>query len=203
MRCPECGLAYVQGLEVDEEAHARIHDEWVNGSVFTSNSADRVIGIVQGFNLLEASPGSPKDYRQRFWKVALRARRGTEFPTAYDGGDDEVAWDGRAYVLCRENRGVALVVVRLRDTGCWWWPWGDWDAGRCPAEVADTALRRIVDFAWVLPSLQHRGIATEIIRQVAEHLRVDVDDLGWTLDFTPAGERLVRRLTGEGFWATR
>lgn len=203
MECPDCGMAYVAGLEQDERVHERYHDEWENGVTFPVTSSDRIVSTVRGMDLLEARPEHPDEYRKRFWNVALRAGRDTDFMTQYDGGRAEAEWDGRAYVLRCNDRAVAFAVVRRRDQ-FWWWSWADYEAQprQMPQAVASSTVRRSVDFVWVLPRLQKCGLGSALIRAVAAHLVVPVTEFGWTLEFTPSGRRLARRLTEGGFWAS-
>ena len=90
MQCPVCGFAYVADLPKDERAHAEIHHEWVAGMPFPRRGDDRIAGSIRGLGLVEALSTDSRDYTERFWNAALRARRGTRFPTPYDGDPGEV-----------------------------------------------------------------------------------------------------------------
>jgi ribosomal protein S18 acetylase RimI-like enzyme len=192
---------YVPELEDDARLHAEYHDEWEHGAHFPPDTGDRILGKVCGFDLVEAATSDPAPYRRRFMHIAIQAARDTRYSLQYDGGEEEVRWDGRAYALRNKHRAVALVVVRLRDDGACWRSWQDEDSGVLFSGDIDESPRRVIDFAWILPSLRRQGVGTAMIRIVAEHLGAELGDLGWTTPLSAGGTRLVRRLTGVGYWA--
>jgi GNAT superfamily N-acetyltransferase len=193
----ECGLTYVPGIEKDDTYHFEHHDKWVNGQPISVSPYERVIGNIDGRNVLESSMAIPQSYRRELAEVARLAHYDmADYPIGYDGSDD-TEFESRAYILMERDRGVGLIIIWRGNR---FWPFV-WDNGKeiLLSQSATEAERWAIARIWIVSKLRKRGFAKQLLNMVAGHLSTELCELGWELPFTDTGRYLVKSVCPKGF----
>jgi len=198
----ECGLRYVPGIERNEVLHAEHHDKWVNGQPVPFSPYERVIGSIEGRDVLESSMDLPQSYRIELANVAMLACQETPFKAGYDGSDEDIDLDARAYILREKGRGVGLIILRRRDR-FWSFLWDNNGKENIYSHSTFFEVERwVVERIWVVSRLRKQHFAQRLVSMVADHLKNGIGELGWELPLTDSGRHLVRSVCPHGFWGT-
>jgi ribosomal protein S18 acetylase RimI-like enzyme len=115
----------------------------------------------------------------------------TSFSAAEFGHDEH---ETIAVIYVKGGRVCALVVTRQRR--CEWKLQLEDIANKCltNSEKVPLHTRRAVDMIWVLKSSRRQGIATSIVRKLAEHCKISVDSLAHLPPMSDAAISLWRSL---------
>lgn len=193
-RC-ECGLSYVEGLAEDEKVHVRIHDEYVNGATLQALPSMQPAGHVAGFPVVVADGTTPKAIRKELATAALVAQRTMpDYPAGYDGTVTD--GDERLFLVASKNRAVAMALTSLDDY-YWLLKWKRNSSLELMSKEAVLGERQKIGRVWVAKAYRGKGIATELLRLVADMFGRPLGELGWELPLTADGRRLLRRLVPE------
>ena len=165
--CAECGCEYVWGLKSDERRHNKYHDRAVNG--YKTRQPDGCHFVTHrsemALQLLAQAAASEAHYETEYDFTSFSAEK-----TEHDEHETIAA------IYVKGGRVCALIVSRKRE--CHWKArLQDIAEHRPNAEAIQTHKRRAVDMIWVLKNCRRQGIAKRIVRAMAEHCKVSVEDL--------------------------
>lgn len=194
----ECGLSYVPGVPEDDEAHAKIHNEYLYGAKLREIERAEAVGTVAGYPLVVVDATLPHDVRCRLAEAAYVAQRSTpSFPAGYDGTITDAS--EKLFLVTDDLRGIAIALTGL-DDHFWSLAWKTDGTVELVDNVNHAQQRQKVGRVWVAKAYRRHDIGTDLVRAVADYLEYELADLGWELPLTPDGAYLLRCLVPRQWW---
>lgn len=173
----ECGLRYVPGHPDDEIMHEQRHSEYLHGPEITAVRELTSIATINSFSVYVVDGSCPLELRLKLAQVAIVAKRSmTDYPAGYDGTVDED--DQRLYIAVDGMRVVAMVITGFDDF-FWKFSWNEDGSLKFWHQPPEKRRSYKVARIWTAPSLQGKGIASQLIQIVSDHLSCNTVDLGW------------------------
>jgi hypothetical protein len=139
---------------------------------------------------------SPIAWRRVAYNLARLAQRaeGYDFPSfpppAGRARDDQE--HTRAFLYCEGPTAVGYLVAADQPTGARW----DFTQEEVPPGP-DHQVRPTVGLAFTCFHWRRQGIASALVRAVAQHANVPTSGLAWDTPFTEEGEALARTFAGD------
>lgn len=197
-----CDFDFSEGWSASRHAHVIAHHEWEHGVRLRHTAQFELVGNAQEFDLLLVRPFSSKYARSRAERISRRSIR----EPVSEGGYDKPLYFAHcsplvllphAVLLVRAGYAVGIAVLERRPI-MELYRWTNRPHFELVQRIPNTVRWAIVH-AWLLPSLRGRGVGTEFVRQTITGVRETPDTVGWLSPYTPAGLRLIARLTMIGF----
>ena len=188
----ECG--YPCGLGHDEEIHARLHLEYLQGPLITVLQDLVAVETIEACSLFVIDDLVPLQQREEFFRLALVACRCTGFSAGYDGSQPML-------VLANDSRAIGMVCVTT-DAPCWRLSWTDDGSLRLLDDASILEPRLKVARVWIAGAFRRRGLGSHMLRATAGYFQMRCEDLAWELPLTSDGARLVRSVL-PGEWLGR
>ncbi len=124
------------------------------------------------------------------------AHRTIPGPAGYDGADTD--YDLRLYLVADKSNAIAMILTSLES---YYWQLA-WNPSGAIELLANNALQRQgfkIARVWVAADYRRQGIMNWLVPVTANHLGVEIAQLGWELPFTDSGAALVRKVSPSTF----
>jgi acetyltransferase ESCO-like protein len=197
--CPDCGLAYVHDSPSDQQIHAEIHEEMVNGPLAPLVDAKRVISKYAEFEILLAEKGVSRAEEELLERAASNANCETHYDFGlFHAGDIEEA--GTRVVWARvADRIAGLLLVDVAIRGAFRVPLdrlkNELNGQPAPAlQHHVDEVRAGIAYVWVLRKYRTRGLARTLIKTTFGLFDGSWDDMAFQKPLTTAAARLIYRL---------
>lgn len=168
------------------------------GPIISELRGAKSIGTLNGLSVRLVDSSVPQPDRYKIAHVAMVAQRSmSDYPTGYDGTITED--DQQLYVLAEGERAVAFVLTAF-DRRFWRLAWRANGSIELLDRKALLHRGRKVGRVWVASEQRRRGLSARLVKVAAEHLSVEVPELGWELPLSPPGAALVRHFLPTTFY---
>jgi GNAT superfamily N-acetyltransferase len=197
VKCPQCGMTYIEEDEGNRREHRAFHGEVLNGVLARPLATENLVWSGSDDRITVVTALSPKWQRVRARKTASRANRDLH----YDAGlyHEDEPWDEmqkHIFLYQRRSRIIGLAVLEWRFS-VWRCTWDEY----AREEVTEVDIGPIwsVTCLWVLERRRRTGIARKLLNRAVRFLKTTMQDVGFYTPFTESGERFVRTICPAAF----
>ncbi len=192
--CKICHCKYVPDLVEDIKLHKKYHDEFVYGIRANSLKSDDEISNLGDFKIILVSQKSSLVQRKRAERIALRAKRGTNYDFASYYADEPLRKDlPLVFVGVIKNRAIAMLVLRKTERAVKVaWKFYEKKDGKNIALLPDKRWK--IAMIWTLEKERRKGFASRLINVASEYIGSPVSEIAWSTPFTKFGLSLAKSI---------
>jgi zinc-finger of acetyl-transferase ESCO len=197
VKCPECGLEYVESSPSDRRLHRRVHREVVNGPYRLRLRRCNVVWKRGSRCVAVINSQSPRTQRLLAQEVSLVAAGDTDYTgVAYAADERSDSRQIHLFLGVSDDRAKAYVCFERRFH-IWHCTRPEY-AARVPHRLDDRPMWSI-GYAWVSRKNRRTGWLRDVLSAARDHLGFG-NDFGWYTPFTDTGEAAARALCPSGIF---
>jgi len=200
VKCPECGLGYVESSPTDRRLHRRVHDEVVNGPRRLRLRRCNVVWTRGSRGVVAINSQSPRTQRLLAQEVSLVAAGDTDYSgVAYAADERPDERQIHLFLGVSDDRAQAYVCFELRSH-IWQCTWSEYAAG--VSHRLDDRPMWSIGYVWVSRGNRRVGWLRDILSAARDHLGFGTD-FGWYTPFTDTGVAAARALCPSGIFIAK